>query len=57
MIPDDVSKKHIERCNRCKIRAVIARTVDMHFDWLDCPYECDNDYEHYIAADKGGDAQ
>ena len=56
MIPDDVSKKHMERCNRCKIRAVIARTIDLHFDWLDCPYECDNDYEHYIAADKDGEA-
>lgn len=54
MIPDYVSKKHMERCNRCKIRAVFARTLDMHFDWLDCPYECDNDYEHYIVADKDG---
>ena len=20
----------------------------MHFDWIDCWYDCENDYEHYL---------
>ena len=46
-IPQEVRDKHGEVCKKCKVRKQIARMVDAHFDWLDCPYDCENDYEHW----------
>ena len=28
-------------CQRCKRRKFLARAYDQHFDWRDCPLECD----------------
>ena len=47
MIPKEVREQHDAVCKRCKIRKRIAKIADMHFDWLDCPYDCPNDYEHW----------
>ena len=52
-IPDEVWKKHVAKCKNCPERIVIARMVDMHFDWLDCPYDCENDIEHYWDSQVG----
>ena len=39
-------------CRRCKIRQEAGKTRDMLFDWRDCPYSCENDYEHYLAEEE-----
>lgn len=46
-IPPEVREEHGKICAKCNIRKRIARMVDMHFDWLDCPYDCENDFEHF----------
>ena len=46
-IPNEVREEHDMVCKKCKIRKQIARLVDAHFDWIDCPYDCPNDYEHW----------
>ena len=52
-IPDDVRKKHVAKCNKCKHRNHLIALVDAWVDWLDCPYDCPNDYEHYLESLKG----
>ena len=47
MIPKEVSEKHMAICNKCKERRFYAKRFDMHFDWIDCWYDCPNDYEHW----------
>ena len=49
-IPDEVKKEHYAICKKCPYRKRTAKMVDMHFDWLDCPYNCENDYEHWEGA-------
>lgn len=41
------NKERMEKCNKCKVRKIIAKRVDCHFDYTDCPYNCEvsNDYE------------
>jgi len=34
-------------CNKCNIRRDYAK-MDFHFNWIDCPYNCPNDYEHTL---------
>lgn len=46
-IPDEVRWEHMAKCNVCEKRKYIAKVADMHFDWIDCPYDCENDLEHY----------
>lgn len=46
-VPEEVSRIHCDICKKCQIRKDYARAFDMHFDWIDCPYNCENDYEHY----------
>lgn len=46
MIPEEVREQHWKVCKECGIRKDYAR-MDFHFDWLDCPYECEIDYEHW----------
>ena len=46
-IPQEVRDKHNEVCEKCKTRELYAKYTDMHFDWLDCPYDCENDFEHW----------
>ena len=52
MIPNEVREQHDAVCKRCKIRKLIAKYTDMHFDWLDCPYDCPNDYEHWKKGEE-----
>lgn len=47
-IPEEVRKEHMAICNKCKGKAV-AKKVDFHVDWLDCFWDCPNDYDHWIA--------
>lgn len=54
MIPEEVRKEHMAICKNCPEREAVRRMVDFHVDWLDCFWDCPNDYEHYIA-DKGVD--
>lgn len=28
-------------CENCKARKAYAKVFDAHFDWRDCPYECE----------------
>ena len=53
MIPEDVMKEHMAVCNKCKEREMVKRMVDFHVDWIDCFWDCPNDYEHWIAEQKG----
>ena len=45
----EARKQHMEKCNSCPHRKLAATRFDMHFDWLDCWYNCPNDYEHWLA--------
>ena len=47
-MPEEEREKRNETCRRCRIREGFARR-DWHFDWVDCPYDCRNDLEHYLA--------
>ena len=49
MIPEEVRKEHMAICNKCRERKAVAKMVDFHVDWLDCFWDCPNDYEHWIA--------
>ena len=46
-IPEEVRKEHYEKCKACPERKYFAKLVDMHFDWLDCWFDCENDFDHY----------
>ena len=39
---EEERNKRNEKCAKCKIRKYIARVADCHFDWVDCPYDCEN---------------
>ena len=28
-------------CENCRTRKAYAKVFDAHFDWRDCPYECE----------------
>lgn len=45
-IPKEMLHKRHERCAKCSTRKWYAKRLDYHFDWVDCPYVCPNDYEH-----------
>lgn len=45
-IPTEMRQKRNERCAKCSTRKWYAKRLDFHFDWIDCPYDCPNDYEH-----------
>lgn len=51
-IPEAVRAEHVAKCRNCKTRRMYAK-MDFHFDWIDCPYDCRNDYEHYLKEAKG----
>ena len=55
MIPDEVRAEHTAICEKCKDRKKIAKLVDAHFDWIDCPYDCPNDYEHWKGEQNESD--
>ena len=57
MIPDDVRKVHSQKCRDCDKRKYYARAFDIHFDWLDCFYDCENDYEHWKAQQEEGEQE
>ena len=52
MIPEEVRKEHMAVCAKCPERKYVAKRVDFHVDWLDCFWDCPNDYDHYISAQK-----
>lgn len=45
-IPASMRKARNEKCHKCAFRKSYAKEFDVHFDWIDCPYNCENDYEH-----------
>lgn len=45
-IPESMRKARNEKCKQCAFRKSYAKAFDIHFDWIDCPYDCENDYEH-----------
>lgn len=45
-IPKGTKKARNEKCQQCVFRKSYAKAFDVHFDWIDCPYDCKNDYEH-----------
>lgn len=47
-IPQSIREERSRICRKCGKRIVVARLTGCHFDWIDCPYDCENDYEHYI---------
>ena len=53
MIPKDVMEEHMKVCRKCKEREAVRRMVDFHVDWIDCFWDCPNDYEHWIKAKEG----
>ena len=34
----------------CPERKYFAQLVDVHFDWLDCWFDCENDFEHFKGS-------
>lgn len=46
-IPEEVRKRHWAKCKNCPTRKLYAK-MDFHIDWIDCPYDCPNDFEHYL---------
>ena len=54
-IPEEVRKKHMDVCLKCNKREAVRRMVDCHVDWLDCFWDCPNDYEHWIAKEGADD--
>lgn len=40
-------KEKMSICEKCKTRKWYAKFADAHFDFIDCPYDCENDIEHY----------
>lgn len=53
MIPKEVMEEHMKVCRKCKEREAVRRMVDFHVDWLDCFWDCPNDYEHWIKEREG----
>ena len=45
-IPPEMRKERNEKCRKCTTRKFYAKMFDMHFDWVDCPYDCEHDIEH-----------
>lgn len=56
-IPDEIREQHMAICNKCDKRAYISKLADMHFDWIDCPYDCENDLDHYISENMKGETE
>lgn len=48
----EVILEHLAVCKECPQRKFISRRFDMWFDWLDCPYDCPNDFEHYLQREE-----
>ena len=48
---------HAEICLKCEKRKAFAAAFDKHFDWLDCFYDCENDYEHWKAQQEEGEQE
>lgn len=51
MIDAKVRLEHSNKCLLCDKRIGMARAFDIHFDWLDCPFNCPNDYDHYVGLE------
>ena len=57
MIPEEVQREHMAICKSCKERELVKRLVDFRVDWIDCFWDCPNDYEHYIAERRADDKE
>ena len=53
MIPKEIMEEHMKVCLKCKDREFVRRMVGFHVDWLDCFWDCPNDYEHWIKTKDG----
>lgn len=49
---EEERQKRTAKCKQCGIRQEASKTRDILFDWRDCPYNCENDYEHYLAEEE-----
>lgn len=49
-IPVEVMTEHFRQCKDCPERKTYQR-MDFHIDWIDCPYDCENDLEHWKGAE------
>ena len=47
MIPTEVMEEHMEICRNCKERNIVGQMADIWVDWLDCMWDCPNDYIHW----------
>lgn len=45
-ISDETRKEKSNICQKCEYRKTLAR-MGFSIDWMDCPRNCPNDYEHF----------
>ena len=38
---EEYERKNKRFCGNCHLRKSYAKLFDAHFDWRDCPYECE----------------
>ena len=48
-IPEETRKEHLAICENCIHKRLLRNMADVYVDWLDCPWGCENDYEHWNA--------
>lgn len=53
-IPEAVRREHMAVCEKCPIHKGYAKKFDIHFDWIDCPFVCKNDYETWKKEREDG---
>ena len=41
-------KRRYNVCAKCNKRNIMMRSENCYFDWIDCPFDCENDYEHLL---------
>lgn len=46
-ISESEHKAKLKKCEECKTRKWYAKFADVGYDFIDCPYDCMNDIEHY----------
>ena len=46
-IPERDLNEMRHRCQICHVPKQYAKLFDIHIDFMDCPYDCVNDIEHY----------
>ena len=46
-IPKEESLRRYKICENCKLKKSYTDIYGYDIGWLDCPYDCPNDYEHF----------